>query len=118
MKLNYSYINSNNTKVNIYITTKENNINNPDEIIKAFKEQLEAGLILMYEDTYSGELYGCDDYIYNTTYSFSNLKFNCTFGEHDKILKIDIVFNINNTYKINTFNKERYYRAKTILEAI
>lgn len=118
MKLNYSYINSNNTKVNIYITTKENNINNPDEIIKAFKEQLEAGLILMYEDTYSGELYGCDNYIFNTTYEFNNLQFVNTYGANDKILQVDILFNLTNTHKMHKFNKENHLKAKTILEAI
>ncbi len=118
MKLNYSYINSNNTKINLYITTKENFINNENEIIKEFINQLESDKIQIFEDSYNGNLYACDNYIFNTTYEFNNLQFICTYAENDKIIQCDIIFNLTNTHQMHKFNKERYYRAKAILDAI
>ncbi len=117
-KINYTYTNKNNVKVNLHITNNCEWIENQNKVIQEFIEQLESGKIQIFENTYSGDLYACDNYIFNTRYEYNNLQFVCTYGENDKILQCDIIFDLNDTKKIHYFNKDTDNKIKQLLNAI
>lgn len=111
----YTYTNNKNKKINIIINN--GNVEITKEIIQAFINQMENGKLHILENTYSGEVYACDTYLYETNYSIMNIKFDCLFGENDEILEMWINLDIKQDKEIHRFDIKEYALEKALINA-